>query len=298
MKKKDISNFILKLERNSDSHKYDYGHTMVIAGSKCMPGAGALCCLGALRSGTGLVTYAVKNDFLNQACSISRPEVMFFVYETVSEILNFINYKNVSSIVIGPGLKVECDDVLRNFIKEIICNINLPVILDASGVTCFKGALSEFNKNVQANIVITPHIGEFSKLLNIDIPKIKCEKEKIVMNFAKKKSVICVLKCNNTVVSSGEKTYINNTGTPFMATAGSGDVLSGIISSFVNIIDDTFEAVKFAVFIHGLTGELLEKKKYATGTIASDIAEYFCYTIEYLKRREKISLQHIQNRVM
>ncbi|MDR1511444.1 MAG: NAD(P)H-hydrate dehydratase [Endomicrobium sp.] len=281
MKKREIRNFILKLKRDSDSYKYNYGHVLVIAGSKIMPGAGALCCLGALRSGAGLVTYAVKNDFLNQACSISKPEVMFFVYETVEEIFDFINCRRISSIVIGPGLK-EDFSVLCDFIKKIICLVDIPVILDASGIACFNNISNEL-KSVKAKLIVTPHLGEFAKLLNTDIAEIKRDKEKIVVNFAKENSLICVLKGNNTIVSSGEKTYINDTGTPAMATAGSGDVLSGMISSFVNIIgNDIFGSVKFAVFIHGLSGEFVEKYKGVTGVIASDIAENVCYTIKYL----------------
>lgn len=282
MRKKEIRSFVLKLKRNSDSYKYNYGHVLVIAGSKTMPGAGALCCLGALRSGAGLVTYAVKDDFLNQACSISKPEIMFFLYKTVTEIFDFISCRKISSIVIGPGLKTDFN-VMYDFIKEIICSVDVPVVLDASGIACFNNISSEF-KNVKAKLIITPHLGEFAKLLGMDSAEIKSNGEKIVTDFAKENSLICVLKGNNTIVSSGEKTYINNTGTPAMATAGSGDILSGIISSFVNVIDDTFEAVKFAVFVHGLAGEFVEKHKGATGVIASDIAENVCYTIKHLEK--------------
>ncbi|GMO67872.1 MAG: hypothetical protein Nk1A_6440 [Endomicrobiia bacterium] len=280
MRKKEIRSCVLKLKRDPDSYKYNYGHVLVIAGSKTMPGAGTLCCLGALRSGSGLVTYAVKDDFLNQVCSISKPEVMFFVYETVAEIFDFISCRKISSIVIGPGLKVDFN-IMYGFIKKIICSVDIPVILDASGIACFNNISSEL-RSAKAKLIITPHLGEFARLLGMGSAEIKSNGEKIVADFAKENSLICVLKGNNTIVSSGEKTYINNTGTPAMATAGSGDVLSGIISSFVNVIDDTFEAVKFAVFVHGLTGEFVEKHKGTTGVIASDIAENVCYTIKRL----------------
>jgi len=280
MEKQEIENFVLKLKRNPDSHKYDYGHVLVIAGSKTMPGAGILCCLGALRSGVGLVTYAVKDVFLNQACSMSKPEIMFFVYETVTEILDFVKCRKISSIVIGPGLKADFG-VLCKFIKEIVCSVDIPVVLDASGIACFNGVSNEF-RNVKAKLIITPHLGEFAKLLSMDISRIKNNREKIAADFAKENSLICVLKGNNTIVSSSKETYINGTGTPAMATAGSGDVLSGIISSFVNITDDIFEAVKFAVYTHGLAGEISEKSRGASGVIASDIAENVCYSIKCL----------------
>jgi len=117
----------------------------------------------------------------------------------------------------------------------------------------------------------------------MDISTIKNSRGKTAANFAEENSLICVLKGSNTIVSSGKETYINSTGTPAMATAGSGDVLSGIISSFVSVIDDVFEAVKFAVFIHGLAGELAEKHRGVSGVIASDIAESVCYIIKCLR---------------
>ncbi|MDR3256381.1 MAG: NAD(P)H-hydrate dehydratase [Endomicrobium sp.] len=276
MKRQEIKNFIVKLKRKSDSHKYDYGHILVIAGSKTMPGAGVLCCLGALRSGAGLVTYAVEDDFLNQACAMSNPETIFFIYKTAIDILNYAQSRKVSSIVIGPGLKAD-----YVFIKKIISSVDIPVVLDASGLTCFNGIEDEL-KNAKAKLIITPHLGEFSKLLNIKSDTIKNNRKKIITDFAKKNSLICVLKGNNTLVFSGKEIYKNGTGTPAMATAGSGDVLSGVISSFVNITDNVFEAVKFAVFIHGLAGELAEKDKGTTGVIASDIVENICYAIKQI----------------
>ncbi|MDR3274652.1 MAG: NAD(P)H-hydrate dehydratase [Endomicrobium sp.] len=280
MEKQEIKNFISKLKRNPDSHKYDYGHVLVIAGSIIMPGAGILCCLGALRSGAGLVTYAVEDEFLSQVGAISKPEIMFFIYKTAADILKFIKSRNVSSIVIGPGLKTD-NDILYKLIKEIIDSVDVPVVLDASGLACFNGITYRI-KNTKAKLIITPHLFEFSKLLNIAPATIKSDRDKITIDFAKTHSLICILKGNNSIVSSGEETYKNDTGTPAMATAGSGDVLSGIISSFANITDDKFEAAKFAVFVHGLAGEIAEQDKGTTGVVASDIAESVCYAIKKL----------------
>jgi NAD(P)H-hydrate epimerase len=280
MKKQEIKNFISKLKRKADSHKYDYGHVLVIAGSKNMPGAGILACLGALRSGAGLVTYAVKDEFLNQVCAISKPEIMFYIYKTASNIIDFIKSKKVSSVVIGPGLKAD-NNILRKFVKQILSSVDIPVVLDASGLACFNDGSDEL-KNIKAKLIITPHLGELSKLLNMKIDLIKNDREKIVSEFSKVNSLICVLKGNNTLIASGQKIYKNNTGTPAMATAGSGDVLSGIIASFVNIEDDMFEASKFAVFVHGLAGEMAEKDKGQAGVISSDIVENICYAIKQI----------------
>ncbi|MDR2812034.1 MAG: NAD(P)H-hydrate dehydratase [Endomicrobium sp.] len=267
MKKQEIKNFICKLKRKPDSHKYDFGHVLVIAGSKTMPGAGALCCLGAFYSGAGLVTYAVKQNFLIQACSLSRPETLFYIYKTASDILNYVKLRRVTSIVVGPGLKSD-----YKFVHKIISSVNIPIVLDASGISVFNGISDKLN-DAKSNLILTPHLGEFSKLLNISLDSIKSNRAKIAVDFANKNSLICVLKGKDTLVISDEEIYINNTGTPAIATAGSGDVLSGMIAAFINIGDDIFEAVKFAVFVHGLAGELAEKEKFQISIVASDIAE-------------------------
>jgi NAD(P)H-hydrate epimerase len=267
MKKQEIKNFICKLKRKPDSHKYDFGHVLVIAGSKTMPGAGTLCCLGAFYSGAGLVTYAVKEDFLIQACSLSRPETLFYIYKTVVDILKYVKLRKVTSVVIGPGLKSD-----YKFVHKIISSVNIPTVLDASGISVFNGISGKLN-DAKSNLILTPHLGEFSKLLNISIDSIKSNRAKIAVDFADKNSLICVLKGKDTLVVSDGKIYTNNTGTPAMATAGSGDVLSGMIAAFINIGDDIFEAVKFAVFVHGLAGKLAEKEKCQISIVASDIAE-------------------------
>ncbi|MDR1663079.1 MAG: NAD(P)H-hydrate dehydratase [Endomicrobium sp.] len=267
MKKQEIKNFICKLKRKPDSHKYDFGHVLVIAGSESMPGAGALCCLGAFYSGAGLVTYAVKESFLIQACSLSKPETIFYIYKTALDVLNYVKLRKVTSIVIGPGLKPD-----YKFVYKIISSVNVPIVLDASGIAVFNGISSKLN-DVKSNLILTPHLGEFFKLLNISIDSAKINRAKIVTDFADKSSITCVLKGKDTFVVSGGKIYINNTGTPAMATAGSGDILSGMIAAFININDDIFEAVKFAVFVHGLAGEMAEKEKCQISIVASDIAE-------------------------
>lgn len=271
MDSKDIKNFALKLKRKPESHKYDYGHVLVIAGSKFMPGAGVLCCNAALRSGAGLVTYAVKEDFFDNACSLSKPETMFFVYKNSSDILEFIKERKVSSVVIGPGLPVE--RIVRKFIERIIFSVEIPVILDASGITVFNGKMKKLKKS-KAKLILTPHTGEFSKLTDKEVSDIEKDRSAAVDRFTEENPMICVLKGHNTVVADGENVYVNYTGTPAMATAGSGDVLSGILAAFVSIDkNDLFEAAKFAVYVHGLAGEAAEQEKGSSGVIAGDIVE-------------------------
>ncbi|MDR2426426.1 MAG: NAD(P)H-hydrate dehydratase [Endomicrobium sp.] len=280
MNKRDIKNFTLKLIRKAESHKYDYGHALIIAGCKRMPGAGVLCCNAALRSGAGLVTYAVKENFLQNACSVSKPETMFFIYKNVSEILDFIVKRKVSSVVIGPGLNA--DRSLKHFIEKIIFSVKIPVILDAGGISSFSGKYDSFQES-KAKLIITPHLGEFSKLAGKKVPNTKKDKILTAGRFAFENHVICILKGHNTIVASGKNIYVNKSGTPAMAKAGSGDVLSGILAAFVGIDGDLFESSKFAVYVHGLAGEISEKEKGSCGVIASDIIENIPLAIRRLK---------------
>jgi NAD(P)H-hydrate epimerase len=288
MNKYEINNFTSKLKRNIHTNKYDYGHSLVIAGSEYMPGAGILCCFGALYAGIGLVTYAVKESFFNQACMMAKPEILFCVYKTVDDIFNYIETRKISSIVIGPGLKIS--QYNKSLIVAIISSLNIPIVLDASGIACFNNDIKSLINNLKAKLILTPHCGELTKLLNIDINRIKFlkDKKRIIKNFVTNNHILCILKGNKTIVADHNNMYVNNTGTPAMAIAGSGDVLSGIISAFVNYTIEVFEAAQFAVFIHGLAGELSEYTKGTIGIIASDIATNVRYIIKQLMYNKKL----------
>jgi NAD(P)H-hydrate epimerase len=235
-----------------------------------MPGAGVLCCNAAMRSGAGLVTYAAKEDFFNTVCALSKPETMFFVYGDSSDILGFIKERKVSAVIIGPGLKVS--GTLRRFTERIIKAVEIPVILDASAIAAFNGKSKKLKK-AKAKLILTPHAGEFAKLTGWDTAEINKDKKASADRFAEENSLICVLKGHNTAVADGENVYVNNSGTPAMAKAGSGDVLSGMIAAFCNTGISLFEAVKAAVYVHGLAGEEAEREKGGAGVIASDIIE-------------------------
>jgi NAD(P)H-hydrate epimerase len=269
MNKFEISQFAQKLRREPDTHKYNYGHILVIAGSKLMPGAGVLSCNAVLRTGAGLVTYAVTEDFLSAACAMSKPETLFFAYKKPRDILTYIKERKVRVIVIGPGL-VEGKKT-RKFIYEIISSISLPVVLDASGLSSFAGKTKELRK-AKAALIITPHDGEFSKLTGISSSKIKNDGLELAQKFAKEHKLIIVLKRHKTIVADRKQVYINDSGSPAMATAGSGDVLSGMIAALAAIDLDLFDAVRFGVWLHGLAGQEAQKK-FGNSLISSDIIE-------------------------
>lgn len=275
-----IPNDIKKLlpKRKPDTHKGDYGHVFVVAGSAGMTGAAALASTGALLSGSGLVTLGIPKS-LNPIMEAKLTEVMTKPLpetddQTLSEgafsgIIKFA--EKVNCVAIGPGLS-------RNYgteklVKELVISLDKPVVLDADGINALEGNASILS-SAKAPIVITPHCGEMARLVSLSREAIVKAKEKVAKNFASKYNVVCVLKGHRTVVAGPKgKAYVNLTGNPGMASGGVGDILTGMIASFIGQGIKPFDAAKLGVFLHGLAGDLAAKEKGEASLIASDILE-------------------------
>ena len=262
--------------RKPDTHKGDYGHIFVIAGSVGMTGAATLTSMGALLSGSGLVTLGIPKS-LNPILEVKLTEVMTKPLpetddQTLSEgafpkIIKFA--EKVNCVAIGPGLS-------RNFsteklVKELVISLDKPVVLDADGINALEGEASILS-SAKAPIVITPHPGEMARLISSSRDAIVRAKEKVAKNFANKYNVVCVLKGYRTVVAEPKgKTYVNLTGNPGMASGGTGDILTGMIASFIGQGIKPFDAARLGVFLHGLAGDLAAKDKGEVSLIASDL---------------------------
>ncbi|MDD5020683.1 MAG: NAD(P)H-hydrate dehydratase [Endomicrobiaceae bacterium] len=282
-------------KRDKTSYKNHYGHVLVVAGSYNMPGAGILCANSAICSGAGLVTFAFPKSAYNAVVRNIKPEIMLLPLDdnngkisikAKKSILNFIEDIRVNSVVIGCG--VGQNNSIKNIIKNIIKKYEIPVIIDADGLNVFKGqqkngVIKEF-KNAKAKIIVTPHPKEFERISGIKYIQSFPLRKKNAKLFAKNNATICVLKGHKTIVSDGNRVYVNKTGNPGMATAGSGDVLSGIISAFVcNKNDDLMLKVATAVYIHGLAGDIAAKKKTQVSLIASDIIDNISSAVRRIK---------------
>ncbi len=266
------------LEREDNSHKGDYGKVGIIAGSRGMTGSAYLTAKSALRTGSGLV-YSLVPERLESIMSIKLTEAIIkpvfdqglghFVKESLDDIVK--NLKGLDVLALGPGLGIDED---RKFlVKELVTNIDLPMIIDADGLNCLAENM-DILKNKEKDLIITPHPGEFSRLLNKDIKEIESKREYYAKLLAKEYGLTVVLKGHKTIVTNPEgQVYINTTGNPGMATAGSGDVLTGIITSLRGQGLDSFESGKLGVYLHGLAGDLAAGKKGQNGLIASDIME-------------------------
>jgi NAD(P)H-hydrate epimerase len=270
------------LKRKPDSHKGDFGHIFVLAGSAGFTGAAILVSRSALRAGAGLVTLGIPES-LNEIFAKQLVEVMTLAlpetknktisFKAVSKIKNFLRKANC--LAIGPGLSTNLST--QKLVRTIVAASNLPTVIDADALTVFSGNLNILRTAHSAQRtawILTPHPGEMARLIKKPISYVQENRKKIAIDFAKDFSVIVVLKGKNTIVANPKgEIYINRTGNPGMASAGSGDCLTGIIAAFLAQGLDCFSAAKFATYIHGLAGDLAVKEKGELGLIASDLVE-------------------------
>ncbi len=276
------------MKRKKDTYKGDYGHLFILGGSPGLTGAVCLTADAALRSGCGLVTVGIPESLnnileikLTEAMSLPLPETSShtFSLKSVKPCLEFIKDK-ADGVVIGPGISTNKET--SDFVKEIIKLSDKPVVIDADAIKIISEE-KDILKKMGRKVILTPHLGEMSYLTGEKITNIKEDREEISSNFAKKYSVVILLKGSQTIVTDGKKLKINFTGNPGMATAGSGDVLSGIIGAFLVNGLNHFDAAVKGVYIHGLAGDFAAKDKGETSLIASDIISNLPIAFRYLK---------------
>lgn len=261
--------------RDPNTHKGDYGIVLVVAGSVGMMGAAVLAGRGAYSSGAGLVTCAIPEQ-LFPILQISLPEAICIPRKSGK-----MDYAKYDAIVLGPGLGVNRENA--TFIGEILKTYNGPMVMDADGLNC----ISQFDLyqaliDTKSRIVMTPHPGEAKRLLGV--AEIE-DRETCAISLSKAFNVTAVLKGSGTLIAStlsdGQNAVlINTTGNPGMATAGSGDVLAGIIGSFLAQGLTPMDAASAGVYIHGAAGDLASVEIGETGVMASDICRHISNTIK------------------
>ena len=259
-------NTVIK-ERPRDIHKGDCGRVLVIAGSVGMAGAAMLCARGALRSGAGLVRISAPEE-LYPILQVGVPEAT-----CVSRDISRLDYMAADAIAIGPGLGD--DDSNGEIIRTIIENYKKTVVLDADGInTIVRADLGQALMNTEARVIMTPHPGEAKRFLEYFGLKVNTEdREKTVDDLVVCSNAVCLLKGSGTLVAAPhEKSYINTTGNPGMATGGSGDVLTGIIAALAGQGLEPVDAARAGVFIHGMAGDISAQQMGETGMTAMDIA--------------------------
>jgi len=264
--------------RQEDTNKRDFGHVFVVAGSQGMTGAAYLASQAALLSGSGIVTCAVPEG-LNDIMEIKLTEAMTLpLPETKERSISSLSSKKIAEfskkvdvLAVGPGISRNKDT--QKAVRNTLKGINKPIVLDADGIIALADN-KEILRRRKAATVLTPHLGEMSKLIGRDVSLIQKNREKAAVDFAKKNKVILVLKGHKTIVANPKgKTYINATGNSGMSTAGSGDVLTGMIASFIGQGIEVYSAAVIGVYLHGLAGDIAAREKGQFSLIASDLLE-------------------------
>ncbi|MBQ3566021.1 MAG: NAD(P)H-hydrate dehydratase [Oscillospiraceae bacterium] len=258
-----------------DSHKGNYGRLLTVCGSETMPGACIMSLESALKSGVGLVQAAVPESLI-QVIATRLPEVMFLPLTTDSNgCITFDNFdkiirhsKNATSVLIGCGIGVT--EQTKTLVKNLIANINCPVILDADGINCIADSI-DIIKQSMSDIIITPHPAEMGRLCNVPTGEIQSDRLQAALEFAKENNVTVVLKGAGTVIAGNNRVNVNTNGNPGMAKGGSGDVLAGIIASLKAQGISAYDSAVLGTFIHGLAGDEAASEMSMQSMTATDI---------------------------
>ena len=286
----------LLLRRNNNTHKNDFGHVLILAGSRRMLGAGALCSISAMRAGAGLVTFGVPQSLNSTALKkISNCIMTMPLTETKDQALSVAAFNQIKKdlfkydcIAIGPGMSTGSST--QKLILKIIGTSLTPLVIDADALNAVSRNPDVLKKTTTTKI-LTPHPGEMSRLTGLKKTTIEKNRKDVAQKFAEKYNCILLLKGHNTVVAwPGAKStiYINKTGNPGMSTAGSGDVLTGIIAALVGQGLSGFDAAKFGAYLHGKAGDLAAKKKTKISLIASDIIDFIPAAIKLSKQENRL----------
>ena len=262
--------------RDADTHKGDYGRVLVLAGSVGYTGAAYLCAKAALRTGSGLVTLGIPES-LNSimeikltcvtTCPLPETDARTLSDEGGEEIVDLA--KGFDVVAIGPGLSTHPQT--KRLVLWLVQMLDKPVVLDADGINALDDDLYVLDRGAR-EIVLTPHPGEMARLLGLpSADDVQRSRLKTAMKFAERPGVVLVLKGHQTLVTDAERAYVNTTGNPGMATGGSGDVLTGMIASFIGQGLNAFQAAQLGVFLHGLAGDVAAKNLGQHAMIATDL---------------------------
>jgi NAD(P)H-hydrate epimerase len=255
----DIRDLLPK--RRPRTHKGDYGYVLVIAGSESMCGAAYFSAAAAYRAGAGLVR--VVSSPVNRDILLEKlPEILFSPYDELEDVI-----ERADAIVIGPGLGL--DGQSEELVKYVVENSPVPTVIDGDGIRLSRNITSKLSEN----FILTPHTKEMSYLTGRSVSELADSPVSTAFDTAMDMDCIIVNKDARTVVSDGNTCYINVSGNNGMATGGSGDVLSGIIGGLLAQGMEPYEAAKLAVYLHGLSGDVMAEQKSRYGLVASDLLD-------------------------
>ncbi|OGT33980.1 MAG: NAD(P)H-hydrate dehydratase [Gammaproteobacteria bacterium RIFCSPHIGHO2_02_FULL_39_13] len=251
-------------KRDRSAHKGDFGHVLVVGGDVGMGGAVSMCAEAALRVGAGLVSVATHEEHI-AAINAARPEVMCHAVSHATKLNSLIQKATV--IVIGPGLGK------RSWSRELFdaaLKTEKPIVVDADALNLLSEHLRKNNQ-----WILTPHAGEAGRLLQCTAEQVQCDRVGSIKKLSAQYGGVIVLKGAGTLIQfSDELPCLCEAGNPGMATAGMGDVLSGVIAGLLAQHFSLVNSAKTGVLLHAMAGDLAAKEKGERGMLATDLMPY------------------------
>jgi len=261
--------------RSPEAHKGDFGSVLVVAGSRGMTGAAYLTAMGALRSGAGRVMVGTPASVQSLVASMGA-ELMTLPLdegpdgEISVDALVAVLGSRADVIACGPGLGR--GPGAAGFVRALLEDCNTPLVLDADALSSLGDNSECLTGREDRPVIITPHPGEMARLTGLSVDYVQLHRLQVALEFAESRQVYVVLKGYRTVVASPEgRVAINPTGNAGMATAGTGDILTGVVAAWLAELLDAEGACRLAVFLHGAAGDLAEAEIGQTALIASDV---------------------------
>jgi NAD(P)H-hydrate epimerase len=267
-------------KRDKNSYKNTFGTALSVTGSYGMPGAGIIAGRAAVRTGLGILKMACLPENYT-ACAVSIPEAVLVPCKNSSEAYSTEDIstlkgalKGVSALLVGPGLGIF--EGCRQVVKELLLSSRVPTVLDADGINLIADSI-ELLKDVKAPLVLTPHPGEMARLLGVSVAEVEKDRINIARSFALEYGVYLVLKGANTLVCtpSGELS-VNVIGNPGMATAGSGDMLAGVILALLARGISPAAAAEGGVWLHSAAGDAALRRLGENAMTPTDMTEELC----------------------
>ncbi len=263
--------------RPEDANKGTFGKVLVVAGSENYPGAAYLTCAACYRVGAGLVTLSTDVS-VKVIVSRKLPEVTFL---SQNEVFNKISDYDV--LLIGPGLGQK--EQTERIVNQLLVGKLPKTVIDGDGLNILSKVENWWEK-IEGEVILTPHPGEMARLTGLTVDKIQSDRENVALTFAKIWKQTIVLKGAKTViVSPAGEMFMSPFANPALSTAGTGDVLAGVIAGFLVQGLKPFDAAGVGVYIHGLAGESLREKTGNTGALASDLLPLLPITIKQLSSK-------------
>jgi len=273
----------LPMVRDPVANKGTYGHALIVAGSLGKSGAAVLAARSTLRSGAGLVTVATPQDVL-PIVAAGLPEMMTVPLGSTdagTASLRNLDYgkfaemlQGKSVLAIGPGLSMQHET--QQFIRSVVAQTELPIILDADGLNAFAGMADMLNERHAAAMVLTPHPGEMARLLGITVKEVQARRLDVALKAAGRWRAHVILKGFHTILATPSGyAYVNTTGNPGMATGGTGDALTGILAGLTAQfgVEDWARVLSLGVYLHGLAGDIAASRVGEAPLIASDLID-------------------------